>query len=505
MIIPPHSARAVLNLSALLAHPDNGGLSHLSGTVLGEWRDVAVDEFANTGDGLLILTAEIPEASWQQDALVRRVRDRGYSALAAPSAGQFGSGTQRLATRLGLTLLSVERPIELTRACWQLQQARDALTIDYVRKVAQAFEYPASDLNDLLRHLCAAIGHGLALIDVNGPVQQLGGELSGELHEQIDFSPWISAARVEGQAAASVRVDSSTRPGLRLVVFGEGLGDTQLRALSTAVEIMMPAVAARILIDELAAVNDASASADLLRDFLDLRGTRDPNVQRRMSKQGWRTAGYHLGFQFTPRSRVDPVELLRAVSHELSTISVEARAALNGQSVLGWLSFTEAPSQGEAEHHANMLHDTLRHLRCTRDLALGIGSLQSGESGLARTLSEASDAATIAVSRSSSGYFIRVDSLGLEQLMLVWTGTDTFLPAAESMLAPLLASSPGLLRTLSAYLDNESGVQATASALGLHRNTVMQHVQRAQELIGADLGSPETRLALQLACRAVLR
>lgn len=504
MVTPRRADSVTLDLASVLAHPDNGELAHVAGPEGGSGQEVTVDEHTAAGSGLLILSAPLPATTWQQDALVRRVHDRGFRALALPGASAAASGAQKLAARLGVSLLAVARPYELARACWQLQQARDALTIDYVRKVAQAFEYPATDLADLLGHLCAAIGHGIALIDGSGAVQQSGGTLSQELHGAIEFSPWISVARCADEAAASVRVDSSTREGLRLVVFGTGIGDAQLRALSTVAEIMMPAVAARILIDELATVNDASASADLLRAFLELRGARDADVQTRMSERGWRTAGFHLGFQFSPRTRVDPIGLLRAVSHELASISVESRAALSGRSVLGWLSFSEAPSASQVETYVGALHAAHQHLRRTRDIALGIGSLQSGEGGLARSLSEATDAAKIAISRSSTGYLVRVDSLGLEQLLLAWTGNDTFLPAAESLLAPLLTEAPELLDTLAAYLDHESGIQATADALGLHRNTVSQRVQRAQELVGADLTSPETRLALHLACRAVL-
>ncbi len=504
MVTIPRTPQATLDLASLLAHPDNGGVTHIAGPATGAWQNLTVDEPESAAEGLLVATTAFPSTSWQQDALVRRVRDRGFAALALTGARLAGPGARKLADRLELTLLDVDRPIALARAGWQLQQARDALTIDYVRKVAQAFEYPAADLADLLGHLCAAIGHGIALIDSGRTVQQAGGVLSPELHAGLSFTPWISVARVGDAAAASVRVDSSTRRGLRLAVFDAGLSDVQLRALSTVAEIMMPAVAARILIDELDTVNDASSSADLLRAFIELRGVRDPDVHKRMAERGWRTAGYHLGFQFTARTRVDPVGLLRAVSHELTAVSVESRVALSGGGVLGWLTFTDPPASSEVERFAGALNGVHQQLRRTRDVALGIGSLQSGETGLARTLNEAGDAAKIATSRSSSGYLVRVDSLGLEQLLLAWTGTDTFLPAAESLLAPLLTEAPELLDTLAAYLDHESGIQATAAALGLHRNTVSQRVQRAQELVGADLTSPETRLALHLACRAVL-
>ena len=92
--------------------------------------------------------------------------------------------------------------------------------------------------------------------------------------------------------------------------------------------------------------------------------------------------------------------------------------------------------------------------------------------------------------------------LGLEQLLLSWTGGDTFGPAAASLLSPLSALEQ---ETLAAYLDAESSVVATAERLALHRNTVAARIQRIQSLLGADLDDPSSRLALQLACRVVRR
>lgn len=500
----PRLPQQMLNLTSLLSHPNNGALSLIAGSNSREWQEVTVEEQQkSSGSGLLISLEQFPRTAWQQDSLLRRVRDRGYLALAIQGAAYAEPGARVLAERLGLTLLEVTRPVELARACWQLQQARDSLTLDYVRKVAQAFEYPAAHLPDLLGHLSAAIGHGIALLDSSTVIHQLGGMFDVALHKAIDFAPWISTARVGDTAAATVRVDSTTRSGLRLAVFEKGISDHHLRALSTVAEIMMPAVAARILIDELAVLNDASASADLLRDFLERRGTGDADLRRRMTEHGWRTSGYHLGFQFTPRGPVDPIALLRALSQELSTVSIEAHAVLASKSVLCWLSVAEPPRAEEVENYASTLHEIHQRLRTTRDVALGIGSLQSGESGLWRTLTEAGDAAKLASSRSSSGYLVRVDSLGLEQLLLAWTGSDTFVPAAESLLSPLLQNAPELLDTLASYLDHESNIQATASALGLHRNTISLRIQRTQELLGVDLSLPEARLALHLACRAV--
>ena len=112
--------------------------------------------------------------------------------------------------------------------------------------------------------------------------------------------------------------------------------------------------------------------------------------------------------------------------------------------------------------------------------------------------------ARLATTRTSSGRFVHVDRLGLGRLLLAWTRTDTFRPAASSMLEPLRGQPGDLLGTLTAYLDAESSLTATAAVLGVHRNTVAARVARAQELLGVELSDPDERLALHLACRSVM-
>lgn len=99
---------------------------------------------------------------------------------------------------------------------------------------------------------------------------------------------------------------------------------------------------------------------------------------------------------------------------------------------------------------------------------------------------------------------MHVDRLGIGQLLLGWTRTDTFLQAARSMLEPLRDQPGDLLNTLTAYLDAESSLTETAAVLGVHRNTVTARITRAQELLGMELTDPDERLALHLACRSVL-
>jgi hypothetical protein len=515
-----------LDLPALLAHPANGGLRAVAtmpaagvtrttaatgatgATSATPWRDVVVDSSesrlpADGNGSLAILTVDPPPTSWQQDALIRRVRDHGYRALALPNADAFTSGSRILAERLGLTLLHTDDPMVLAKACWQLLEGRDALTLGYVRRVAQSIEYHANGLADLLRHLSASVGHGVALIDAEGVLLQAGGSLPDAVHAAIDFGPWLDTVTVTAGAAASVHVDSPSRAGLRLAFFGVGLNTLQLSALAVAAEVAMPVVAARILIDEVADVNDAAVASGLLRDFLEKRDSRDTELEQRMLERGWRTTGYHLGFRIVGRTRVDTFQLLRFVTRELAALPIDSHAATSGRGVTGWLSFSAPPAPSQVENYVTALRGLHAAARRVFNVAAGIGSLGSGSAGLVSTIDGASDAARIAANRSASGWFVRIDTLGLEQLVLSWTENDTFVPAAESLLAPLITRAPDLLATLAAYLDHESGIAATAEALGLHRNTVSTRIARAQELLGLDLSDPEVRLAVHLACRAV--
>lgn len=496
-------------LSALLAHPSNGDLRIVAGPDDTELTDVVIEatesDLPAAGIGrMAVLTTPPPDTPWQQDALIRRTADRGFRALAVQQADGFGTGTRALAARLSLTLLHVERPMVLAKACWHLFEAHDALTLSYVRKVAQSIEHHVEALPDLLRHLSSSVGHGIALIDSGTVLLEAGGHLDPSVHAAIDFAPWLDLTRVRGGGtAASVRVDSPSREGLRIAFFGDGLSDPQLRALAVAAEVAMPAVAARILIDEVAALSDTSVSSGLLRDFLDLSGTLDRDVERRMLERGWGTTGYHLAFRIIGRTRIDTLQLLRFVTRNFGTVASHAHATTSGRGVSGWHTFAEMPTAQQVETYFATLRELHVSARRLFNVATGVGSLENGPNGLAASLSEAADAARIAVNRSATGWFVRVDGLGLEQLLLAWTRNDTFVPAAESLLAPLRESGDELLSTLSAFLDNESRIAATATALGLHRNTVSTRIQRVQELLGVDMADPEARLALHLACRAV--
>ncbi|MGC5076303.1 PucR family transcriptional regulator [Agrococcus sp. DT81.2] len=492
-----------LELDALLEQPGCGEIEVIA-RVGDAWESVAVEPDERTLEivdvpVLAVLIAARSPSSWQLDAMLRRIRDRGYTGLALPAEVEVSSGTAALATRLGLTLLRSNRPTALARACWELTVGGDALKLAMIRKVAQTIQYAANGVGDQLRHLAANIGYGVALIAPHGVIHQAGPALAPALIERIDFESWVGHLQDPLGSVASVRVDSKGSQRLRLAFHGKALSMSQLFALAAAAEIAMPAVAARLLIDEVADMNDASRSSSLLSELLDPAAAYDTELDRRVVERGWQASGWHLGFSAQARGRTEPLELLRLLQPWLTELPVPAHAATRGAGVAGWVTFSHAPTRQDLARtvdHVRRLHDrALLHLA----IATGVGTLQRDLPGLAQTIQEATDAARLAADRSAAGWFLHVDRLGVEQLLLAWTGSDAFRSAADGMLDAL---RPEDRRTLEAYLDRESSLAATAGDLGIHRNTVAQRVARAESVLGMDLHDSEVRLAVRLALRA---
>jgi purine catabolism regulator len=77
----------------------------------------------------------------------------------------------------------------------------------------------------------------------------------------------------------------------------------------------------------------------------------------------------------------------------------------------------------------------------------------------------------------------------------------------EETLGPLLRydqNSPApMLPTLQAFVTHGGRLRETASGLYVHRNTLAYRLDRAAEILGVDLKDPSTRLAIELALRAL--
>src|SRR5207253_10967860 len=130
----------------------------------------------------------------------------------------------------------------------------------------------------------------------------------------------------------------------------------------------------------------------------------------------------------------------------------------------------------------------------------GIGGYHAGLHGVARSYLEAQQA-------FEAGRKLRPDAVvhGHDEVIphLVLTQNprlaERFVAHSMGRLQdPKLRNREQLMETLEAYLAKGS-VKDAATALGLHRHTVLYRLEKLKELLGGDLDVPATRLRLQLA------
>jgi hypothetical protein len=381
-------------------------------------------------------------------------------------------------------------PLAAALTATRLLRASDQVVAELVARTAAVCAATGGGVDELVAELAKAWRRPVWLLDGAGDV--VAGPEPGPAGTDTDAGVLLN--RPVGAGPRPTVLATAVPPGI----------PAEHAAVRAALGVAAGAVGQRLAEKRLAVERDARLRMSLLAELVQTAAEPDPGTRRRALDAGWQLEGWHVGIRIDVPGTVDPVTMRPEVLRAFEAAHLHALVVEQGQGWGAWTTFGEEPGAAELQRHATAARRAQWLLRSTLTSAMGVGRLQRHAAGLARTLGEAGDAARLAATRSASGYFVHVDRLGLGQLLLAWTRTDTFLPAARSMLQPLRDQPGDLLATLTAYLDAESSLTETAAVLGVHRNTVAARVAKAQELLGVELTDPDERLALHLACRSVL-
>jgi hypothetical protein len=161
-----------------------------------------------------------------------------------------------------------------------------------------------------------------------------------------------------------------------------------------------------------------------------------------------------------------------------------------------------------ARDTARAAQDVIRRVtsRDDTELVCGIGGVYSGVTGLRASAAEAQAAVTAARAAHRTNTPVSFDKAGLRRTLLEWFSTDTAREAVDSILQPLdrlgADKRKSSIETLQAYLDNQGSLVQTGKQLHLHRNAVGYRIKRIFEMLEVEFDDADTRLLLQLACRA---
>lgn len=187
-------------------------------------------------------------------------------------------------------------------------------------------------------------------------------------------------------------------------------------------------------------------------------------------------------------------------------LSAEWREELSGAPLIplekGWATWFTGRDL-TAENVARRVRRRLEATRVPLELSAGVGRAGEGMAGLRRSVSEA-ELAAVAACQVEGAVVERYGELG-PRAVLAALPVAELAAASRTLLSELLADSKAdvLLTTLATLLDCAGSTGQTATRLGVHRNTVLGRVERIRAK-GVDLNAPEQRLALHLACHALL-
>jgi DNA-binding PucR family transcriptional regulator len=458
---------------------------------------------------VLVLMDPVTRFDTAFDVLLRRASQAGIVTVAFASSpgAEPGRGTTALADRLHVGLLAVPEPWEASIQLHEQLASSHAPAVRLITRAAQAALEAGPDVTETLHRLETALGYPLSLLDASGHT--------------------LEGTAVLDDAGRSLLIASSTgghpvqvpdRDGGQLVAAAVGTGIGPRAWLAAAVPRSLPmetagllgalqtagiAVGHRLALARLADERDAQSRTSLLDELRAAGSAPPPELAQRAIRAGWPLDAWHIGIRIVPRGPADPIAQRSDILDAFARRGLAIQAVEQDTGWAAWVSYDSEPSVTEVRSASAGMRRAQADLRSRIATNVGVGSVQAGASGLVRTVGEAADAARLATNRPETGHFVHIDTLGLAQLLLAWTQTDTFLPAARELLAPLDRAGGQLLITLGHYLDTGASVAETAAILDVHRNTVTNRLAQIQRLLGVDLADPETRLALHLASRTL--
>jgi sugar diacid utilization regulator len=458
-------------------------------------------------DGSLVLLAAAPSAAatdYRFDMAVRLAGGHGVAAVAilSPAAWQPPVTAADIAERTGVALICVPAQTELTGllAAIMREASGDAeqalLRADQGMAAVTRAARACASVDDLLAAVSTAIGTPVVLEPAAG-----------------DADPWPSSGTRVPLLVADAVAGHLSAPSAR--------GD-----LAVAARLVLhaaAAAAARTLnlarrARELPIRSQSVLLAELLMSETALR----QDLLDRARRLGMPLDGWHIAVRFEPdnldqvgRDEVQRFELLETAGQT----ALQAGAGSSGHWYLGTvaeaivliaMTSSDPGAHGgrdavrSAERAAAAVRERIPALR----LRGGVGTAHEGPMGLRASAAEARLAVATARAAGRSAGITAHDAAGVQRMLMEWYASDTARAAVRAQLEPLerLGKARGetAIRTLAAYLDCQGSIVATARALHLHRNAVSYRLHRITELLGVDLGDPDERLALHLACRARL-
>ncbi|MFF4419955.1 helix-turn-helix domain-containing protein [Streptomyces sp. NPDC001549] len=454
------------------------GLRHLAGPRTAEVHGVHASEMADPSPyllgGELLLTAGASLAQAGAAAYVSRLARAGAAALGfgvTPVHEVVPPGLAEACERYGLPLVEVPPGTPFTAVARTVGRLMAEARTRELRRVAEAQQALAAaaarpdPVPAVLSRLAASIGGWAALLTPGG-----GGGGRAEVPPRTAGTTGAPGALTAGTAPGTDALDAVDTLARRVApgsaaTATDAVGATSLaayavgggRVLALATAARTPgdhtiASIAAVLLALLTAERPAGAEAAALTRLL-----LDGNPAAALTAGPW--------YAVHARGSGDPQALAAALGTVLLDPHEGGLRLLTDREPAaqpGWRLGVSAPAAPSAP-----------------------AALATADAQAARALQRAEAARTPLARHTDPGF------AGL-------VGEAEARAHAEALLGPL---SPALRETLRGWLAHHGNWDRTATALGVHRNTVRQRVGRAAGLLARDLDDPDVRMELWFALR----
>jgi hypothetical protein len=494
-VLPAQGRVERVALDELIAQSDGFGVAVLAGDAVGvpvlgvETR--RLDDLGTATAGHLVVAttdAGAPVRAYQVDIAVRRAIACEVAALVLPGLDALPETARSLAARGGLPVLG-------TRA------DPTALAVFADRLVRRG----AAGSLARAEHAAEAVAHVLATEppDVRAAVLDAAGAALGVVL-RVDEAPgvrWTDADAVcIGEVPLGRLVADRSDPAVALTV--------------PVVAAMLSRAVARETQDRYGPVR---SRADVVVELLLADSARIDAIGVEAARAGLPVGLSHAVAWLVPRWRPDPLRRAPAslgAALELRALQlVDARPETWHVATFHDDLVVVASEETGAPDHQRRLREVVERL-CADGRALagegwtftvGLGTPLGGAAGLRQSAGEARIAADSAVAAGRLGAVEVTDVTGLRRVLLDFHASPLSRTLLDDLLAPLdaLGTEPAdtAVRTLLAYLSTRNSLARAAALLTLHPNAVNYRVRRIETTLGLDLDDPDTRFALELACR----
>ncbi|RKN04234.1 PucR family transcriptional regulator [Streptomyces radicis] len=317
-------------------------------------------------------------------------------------------------------------------------------------------------------------------------------------------APFTDVINGRGTAVLPIRTPDPTSGQLVLVAANRRGGPAWRSMALDALTVAQHPVAAWLGFERLSEERRRHAASAVLDEIAAAGGQLSAQALALALQLGWQPRGWHLALFVRPVSDA-PLDLgeMAALEEELRSAGLPVEGLVpRAGGAAGWM--TAGSSDGLPTVAA-----TVRGVRAAiaeltgrgepGDVVVGVGSARSGADGLLRSIDDARRSALLASPYLDQDRVRAHSGHSVERVLASWSGDDLARREAAALLGPV-AGTPSE-ETLRTYLDLMCSVSATATSLGVHRNTVMNRLRRVQDDLRLDLADPATRLALQLALR----